>query len=142
MTSQRQRETNRRNARASSGPRTAAGKGRSSQNALRHGLAVPVSQHPALVQEATVRAVEIARAVGDRRSHADALILGEAELELSRLRMVQQDLLSRAFAALAETGAAVSGGRPADLTAIIQELRALERYERRALSRQKTRFAA
>ena len=104
MTSQRQWETNRRNARASSGPRTAAGKGRSSQNALRHGLAVRVSQHPALVQEATVRAAEIARAVGDQRSHADALILGEAEIELSRVRMVQQDLLSRAFAALAEDG--------------------------------------
>jgi hypothetical protein len=92
-----------------------------------------------LVHEATVRAAEIARAVGDRRSHADALILGEAELELSRLRMVQQDLLSRAFAALAGNGGTVSreGGASADLAATIQELCALERYERRALSRQK-----
>jgi hypothetical protein len=44
MTSARQLETNRQNAQASTGPKTPAGKGRSSRNALKHGAysALPV----------------------------------------------------------------------------------------------------
>ena len=38
MSTRKQREANRRNARHSTGPRTDAGKQRSSQNALKHGL--------------------------------------------------------------------------------------------------------
>ena len=40
MTSARKLEANRRNARASTGPRTAAGKARAAQNARRHGLSL------------------------------------------------------------------------------------------------------
>ena len=42
MTSARKREANRHNARASTGPKTVAGKTRAAQNARRHGLTVPV----------------------------------------------------------------------------------------------------
>ena len=43
MTSNRQIEANRGNAKRSSGPRTEAGKKRSSRNSLRHGLARPMT---------------------------------------------------------------------------------------------------
>ena len=51
MTSPRALYANRANARASTGPRTAAGKTRSARNARRHGLSVPVLRDPALVPE-------------------------------------------------------------------------------------------
>ena len=47
MTSDKQREANRRNAKCSAGPRSATGKGRSSQNALRHGLSARLGGDPA-----------------------------------------------------------------------------------------------
>jgi len=42
MTTTRQIEANRANARKSTGPRTERGKARASHNALRHGLSIPV----------------------------------------------------------------------------------------------------
>lgn len=42
MTSEKQRETNRRNALKSTGPRSRAGKEAASRNARRHGLSVPI----------------------------------------------------------------------------------------------------
>ena len=43
MASERQLATNRANSRASTGPRSAAGKKRASRNALKHGLNTPMS---------------------------------------------------------------------------------------------------
>ena len=48
MTSARKRESNRLNGRKGRGPRTAAGKLRSSRNALRHGFAATI--HPQIAQ--------------------------------------------------------------------------------------------
>ena len=42
MTSERQRCANQKNARRSTGPRTAAGKAKAAQNSLRHGLAIEI----------------------------------------------------------------------------------------------------
>jgi hypothetical protein len=46
MTSTSQRDANRRNAKSSTGPRTAVGKARPSRGALKHGLNVPIVADP------------------------------------------------------------------------------------------------
>jgi hypothetical protein len=61
VTTERKRAANRRNARLSTGPRTAAGKARVKQNALRHGLNVAVADDPLLTEEVE----RIARAIGE-----------------------------------------------------------------------------
>src|SRR6202011_2459882 len=59
--SERKRAANRRNARSSTGPRTAAGKARVTQNALRHGLNVAVADDPLLTEDVE----RLARAIRD-----------------------------------------------------------------------------
>ena len=59
MITERRLAANRRNARASTGARTAAGKARVAQNARRHGLNVAVADDPALSKEAA----EFAKAI-------------------------------------------------------------------------------
>jgi hypothetical protein len=52
-------QANRSNARASSGPKTLAGKARSARDARRHGLSVPVWAIPELSAEAETLALEL-----------------------------------------------------------------------------------
>src|SRR5258708_36082051 len=61
VTSERKSAANRRNARASTGPKTAAGKARVARNARRHGLNVPIAADPALEREVEVLAPAICR---------------------------------------------------------------------------------
>ena len=60
MTSARKIRANRANARASSGPKSAAGKARSAQNAFRHGFNVPIWLDPALASDVEALAQWIA----------------------------------------------------------------------------------
>ena len=60
MTSARKIAANRRNALASTGPRTAAGKARVAQNARRHGLTLPACCDPAWSDEIKALARSIA----------------------------------------------------------------------------------
>jgi hypothetical protein len=60
MTTARQIEANRANARSSTGPRTDKGKARASRSALRHGLSIPVLADPALSKKVEDLAVKIA----------------------------------------------------------------------------------
>jgi hypothetical protein len=59
MNSRRLR-ANRKNAAASTGPRTKAGKARSAGNALKHGLSIPVARDSSLAPQAEAIAQKIA----------------------------------------------------------------------------------
>jgi hypothetical protein len=60
LTTDRERRANRANAKSSTGPKTASGKARSAQNALRHGLNVSTLLDPALAPLAEAMARRIA----------------------------------------------------------------------------------
>jgi hypothetical protein len=61
MTSDRKIKANRKNARASTGPKTVQGHPRTARNARRHGLSLPICTDPALSEEVEKLAREIAR---------------------------------------------------------------------------------
>jgi hypothetical protein len=94
--SARKLNTNRANARASTGPRTPAGKESAARNALRHGLRSPISAEPALSAAVAALAREI---VGERASQEQQLLanrIAEAQIDLKRIRRARHDLLTRA----------------------------------------------
>ena len=130
MTTQRQLAANRRNARASTGPKTAAGKARSARNALRHGLTVPVRCDPACAEDAEALARVIAgdHADADRITRANEI--AEAQISVVRARRARQKAIESAL-----TGCR-RGERPLSAEHD-KQLERLDRYERRALSRRK-----
>lgn len=140
MTSERANRANRSNAQASTGPRTAAGKVRSGQNARKHGLSA-MDLNPEIGAEIEQLAKLI---VGEHGSHAGVLeaarAVAEAQLQLQRVKAFKIFLL--------RTGTMLQGpeGESGDLppseipSDLFLKLEDLERYERRALSRRK--FAA
>jgi hypothetical protein len=180
MTSARQIRANRANARASSGPKTAAGKAQSAQNALRHGFNVPIWLDPDLANDAEALAKRIVGEGADANVLESARCVAEAQINLRRVRSFRQRLIERAMAdftsepegpspfepaaarikspttdyriqiieakisALAAEAAKnlvalERSMRPAKLSPaeLARELAALDRYERRALSRRK-----
>src|SRR5690242_6962060 len=101
MTSAERIAANRRNARASTGPRTAAGKRKAAANALRHGLAASVQ-----LSAMSATAARIAAALaGPQSSPAErALIdpIAEATAEIWRARSARVALINLAAARLSE----------------------------------------
>ncbi|TWB59225.1 hypothetical protein [Bradyrhizobium sacchari] len=120
MTSIRQIEANRSNAKRSTGPKTAGGKARSSRNALRHGLARSAISDAA---EAANLAVAIASGLGPQVAPDAAMALARSKLALLQIRSLRQAMLA----------ALLTGPLPADL----KGLPGLERYDRAALAQQK-----
>ena len=96
MTSARKLNANRANARASTGPRTAAGKENAARNALRHGLRSPISADPALSAEVEALAREIAGEGASQEQQVLATRVAEAQIDLKRIRRARHDLLTRA----------------------------------------------
>ena len=105
MTSERQRQANRANAQASTGPKTASGKARSAKNAFRHGLSVPVYRDPAFAEKIEVWAQEIAGAGADAIALAAAHLVAEAQLDLQRVRACRLRLIERDLANPGHVGA-------------------------------------
>jgi len=121
MTSARKRAANARNARACTGPKTAAGKARAARNARGHGLSLPVLADPALAPEVELWARKIAGEGASATRLSLAARVAEAQIDLVRIRRLRLDLLP---------------ALPHDADAIRRLIR-IDRYERRALSRRK-----
>jgi hypothetical protein len=175
LTTDRQQRANRANAKSSTGPRTTAGKARAAQNALSHGLNVPVWSDAALSPMAEAIARRIAGPDTDAKALEHARRIAEAQVDLDRVRayrrrmlireienpdyqplrvsklqaliLAKQDRFSRAlgrpfvFRGTEETASPKPLGDEQKLVAIVEdrarEIAALDRYERRALSRRK-----
>ena len=138
MTSPAKIAANRRNARRSTGPRSAAGKGRARRNAFRHGLTTPASlDHVAMDRiDNLVDALTID--VHSQLQFQLATVAAEAQAEIERVRRTKVNLVNRASAQLREEGAGLlSAGERAALAFAgkTEILMACERYERRAISR-------
>lgn len=124
MATAKQLAANRENAKRSTGPRTAAGKFTSSRNALRHGLSLPQEMDAetlAALEELTSEILE--NDIGNGRADA-AKEAAAAVLDLIRTRQVRRAMLATT-----------------DLKTVnIEQLRrlmALDRYERRAMTRRR-----
>jgi hypothetical protein len=121
MTTQKQINANRRNAKKSTGPRTKAGKERSSGNSFRHGLSLPLTLDPQTGAKLESIRILVAEQAGGGTSPS-ALQFALAQLDLHRIQGFRKS-------AMAEVERA-----PSDLRRI-RHLAALDRYELRVLSR-------
>ena len=127
MTLERKIAANRKNAKKSTGPRSAAGRAASRHNARRHGLATGIGSDPALRDDVEILAKLLA---GGRESVGEfAREAAEAHLDLARIRRIRAGSYARMrFFGTASTE---------DLMEAAEQFARLERYERRAFSRRK-----
>lgn len=125
MTSQRKIEANRRNAKRSTGPRTALGKARSRANALKHGLASAVLRPVDKAEDKEFYEALLGRGQTRPEQREHALTVMETTRELEYVRAVRARLVKsmddKCFICVEPLEATMS----------------IERYERRALSRRR-----
>jgi hypothetical protein len=126
MTSKRQIAANRRNARRSTGPISHAGKARSQQNALQHGLTVRDDGPDRAAFVASLRAVLAPDATPGSAAFDLAERVADAEYELFRVRRVRSRLVFDACDFMSDAGEA------SDLD---QHLLLIERLERMSAAR-------
>ncbi|WP_371039293.1 hypothetical protein [Rhodosalinus sp. FB01] len=124
MTTARQMAANRRNAQASTGPRSAAGRRRSSGNARRHGLTAPITEPEVQAMAAGLRArLGMAEARFSAEAHAALLTWARAEVACARARDAELAMLVR-HDATAEGPDAARPRRDADVLALLEAFRA------------------
>lgn len=159
MTSERKITANRANARASTGPKTAQGRLHTARNALRHALSLPVYSDPALSEEVEALARDIVESDANAERQELARRIAEAHIDLRRVRCARHQLLSEILNDADYESKAVLNKKAAMATRFLRrhdlstpmpdvkfatilagksrQLLALDRYERRALSRRK-----
>jgi len=98
MASERQIAANRRNARKSTGPRSAEGRKRASRNAYRHGLTLSIASTAAFAKQLDKLVREIAGDSKDAIMLERAREIAQAELDLARVRRAKVALIERASA--------------------------------------------
>jgi hypothetical protein len=147
MTSERQAQANRANAKKSTGPKTARGKMRAAGNARRLGLSLSVLADPMLSDQVAA----LTRAIGGETSDGDIFELArrvaEAHIDLQRVRQARYQFFAARLQGpvrARSTKASVPNSASPDprefatiLVGDFKELKAMDRYERRALSRRK-----
>ena len=104
MTSPAKIAANRRNARRSTGPRSAAGKARARRNAFRHGLATPASLDHVAMDRIDDLVVALTRDFPDQLEFELATVAAEAQAEIERVRQTKVTLVNRAYAHLRDEG--------------------------------------
>jgi len=92
LTDKERRTINRQNGKKSRGAKTPLGRSRSSQNALRHGLAVAISDDPTVSAAVEHLAVRFAGDTTDPNRTAICRHLAEAQLDLFRIRNARIDI--------------------------------------------------
>jgi hypothetical protein len=139
MTSQAKIDANRRNARRSTGPRSAAGKARACRNALRHGLSVRASYDQAAAAQIEEFAVELCPASTIPEERDLALRAAEAEVDMSRLRQAKVNLVNEVAAHVQEQQTFVEATEQECVTVAFlrnsKTLAAFNRYENRLFAR-------
>jgi hypothetical protein len=125
MASEKQLRANRENAKRSTGPKTPAGRLRSSQNALRHGLSRPLASDPAASMKAHQMAELLVAEAGDMQVMA-AVEMALAQAQLLRVAAVRSTLLASLELANLDFAGAT-----------LKQLAALERYERQSLNQRR-----
>ena len=91
----RRREANRTNAKISTGPKSRAGKARSSRNALRHGLNLSIWSDPTLALEAEAIAQRIAGSQSSSTKLELARRIAAAQVDINRIRRIRAEMIGK-----------------------------------------------
>jgi hypothetical protein len=126
VTSPRQLEANRANARASTGPKTQAGRARAALNALRHGLAVSVFGDIVWGPQVEVLARRIAGERADAELLEAASAVATVQMELNRMHTHRRRAIEQAVADYERGGRIAAMRASKSLEAIEQHVQRVE----------------
>ena len=124
MATEKQIAANRANCKRSTGPKTAAGQSKSSRNAFRHGLSLPLSADPQTQAKIEALAEAVAGDSATAEQLGAARKLAAAHLDLTRIRNACAQVTSKLST------------QPIDPRSV-RRLCGFDRYERRAWTKRK-----